>query len=80
MLDEEAAQDLRVRITQQSLNFDLRRCDAVERVVAVGDVGVEIRPELDEEERLCGALLVQLLQAALLLRKLVLDLAHVDRL
>ena len=80
MLDEEAAQDLRVRITQQSLNFDLRRCDAVERVVAVGDVGVEIRPELDKEKGFSGALLVQLLQAALLLRKLVLDLAHVDRL
>ena len=77
---EEAAQDLRVRITQQSLNFDLRRCDAVERVVAVGDVGVEIRPELDKEKGFGGALLVQLLQAALLLRKLVLDLAHVDRL
>ena len=40
----------------------------------------EWRPKLDEEERLCGALLVQLLQAALLLGKLVLDLAHVDRL
>ena len=53
---------------------------SVEGRPLVADVRVEIGPELDEEERLCGALLVQLLQAALLLGKLVLDLAHVDRL
>ena len=47
-------------------------------MVPVRDVGVEIRPELDEEERLGGALLVKLFQAALLLRKFVLDLAHID--
>ena len=62
------------------MSQDSRRCDAVECVVAVGDVCVEIRPELDEEEGLGGAFLVQLFQTALLLGKLVLDLAHIDRL
>ena len=58
--------------------------DAVEGVLRAGRVGragvVEVRPELDEEEGLGRALLVQLLQTALLLGELVLDLAHVDRL
>ena len=60
----------------------VRRRHAVEGVVAVrGRAGVvEVRPELDEEEGLGRALLVQLLQPALLLGELVLDLAHVDRL
>ena len=55
-------------------------CDAVEGPGLVLDVGIEISPELDEEEGRCGALVVQLLQAALLLREFVVYLPDVDRL
>ena len=44
------------RIFYRSMKRDSRGGDAVEGVVPVGDVGVEIGPELDEEEGLRGAL------------------------
>jgi len=58
----------------------LRSGDAIESAALVGDVGVEVGPELDEEEGVPGPLLVELLQPARLLRELVLDLPHVHRL
>ena len=57
-----------------------RRGDAVEGVALVREVGVEVRPELDEEEGVARPLLVQLLQAPGLLGELVLYLPHVHRL
>lgn len=54
--------------------------NAVERPGLVLDVGIEISPELDEEEGGLGAFVVQLLQAALLLREFVVYLPDVDRL
>lgn len=35
-------------------------------------------PELDQEEGIRGPLLIELLQSALFLRKLVIDLTHID--
>lgn len=54
--------------------------NAVEGAGFVLDVGIEISPELDEEEGRLRALLVQLLKAALLLREFVDYLPDVDRL
>jgi hypothetical protein len=50
---------------------------SVERPGLVRDVGVQVGPELDQVEGVLGTLLVQLLEPALLLRKLVLDLESI---
>ena len=62
------------------LENNLRGGYAVEGAWIVGNIGIEVGPELDEEEGLLGSLLVQLLQPLLLLGELVLDLPHVHRL
>lgn len=49
----------------------------VESSRLVLDVGVEIRPELHEEEGYLRSFVVQLLEAAFLLRELVVNLPHV---
>lgn len=53
---------------------------AVERPGLVLDVGIEISPELDEEEGRLGTLVVELLEATLLLREFVVYLPDVDSL
>jgi hypothetical protein len=57
---------------------DLLARDAVKSPGLVLDVGIEISPELDEEEGGLRTLVVQLLQAALLLREFVVYLPDVD--
>jgi len=59
---------------------DLRCGDSIKGSRFVRDICVEIGPELDQVEGVLGALLVQLLESTLLLRKLVLNLPDVDRL
>lgn len=54
--------------------------DTVEGAGVARNVGIQVGPELDQEERVAGALLVQLLEAAGLLREFVVDLLHLDRL
>ena len=52
----------------------------MEGVTLVRDLTVEVGPELDQEEGVGGSLPIQLLQAVRLLRELVLDLPHINRL
>ena len=52
----------------------------MEGVTLVRDLTVEVGPELDQEEGVGGSLPIQLLQTVRLLRKLVLDLPHINRL
>ena len=52
----------------------------MEGVTLVGDLAVEVGPELDEEEGVGGSLPIQLLQTVRLLRELVLDLPNINRL
>lgn len=59
---------------------NLHAGNSVEGVGIVQVIRVEVRPEFDEEERVAGSLLVQLLEAAFLLWELVIYLLHVYRL
>lgn len=54
--------------------------DTVERAGIVGNVGIQVRPELNQEERIARALLVEFLEATGLLREFVVDLLHLHRL
>jgi hypothetical protein len=58
---------------------NIRGVDAVEGIL-VGDVGVEVGPELDEEEGVLWTLLVEVLQPPALLGELVLYLPDINRL
>ena len=77
-----AATNVFVPSRAQSRCGDLRGGDAVEGVVLGPGAGVQVRPELDQEECVLRALVKQLLQPARPLpqRELVLDLPHVNRL
>ena len=55
----------------------LRGGDAVEGVVLAAGAGVQVGPELDQEEGVLRALVKQLLQPARPLGEFVLDLPHV---
>ena len=52
----------------------------MEGVTLVGDLTVEVSPELDQEEGVGGSLSIELLQAVRLLRELVLNLPDINRL
>ena len=54
--------------------------NAIEGGSLVTYFGVEVRPELDEEESVLRALAVEHLQSVVLFRELVLDLPYVHRL
>lgn len=58
---------------------NLRTRDAVKRFRAVLDVRVEIRPKLDQEERVLRPLLVQVFEAAFI-GEFVVYLLDIDRL
>ena len=60
--------------------FYSRCADTIEGIAVIGVWHVEVCPELNEEERVLGALAVQLLQPVRFLGELVLDLPHVHRL
>lgn len=56
---------------------NLRGCDAVEGIVFMRIVSVEVRPELDKKECVLGSLVKQLLESPRLLREFILDLPNV---
>lgn len=57
---------------------NLRACNTVESTGLVLHVRIEIRPEFDKEEGVLRALVVELLETALLLREFVVDLSHIN--
>lgn len=56
---------------------NLLASNSVESTSLVLNVGVEVCPELDQEESILGSLVIQLFEATLLLWELVIDLPHI---